>query len=68
MTGGVLGVIAAAATYLFGPWDAMIMVLLAVTALDYVTGVACAAVAKELSSLINELGQSAETVHRDVEK
>jgi len=56
MTGGVLGVIAAAATYLFGPWDAMIMVLLAVTALDYVTGVACAAVAKELSSSVGFKG------------
>lgn len=56
MTGGVLGVIAAAATYLFGPWDAMIMVLLAVTALDYATGVACAAVAKELSSSVGFKG------------
>jgi len=49
-TGGVAAAIGAAAAYLFGPWDAMIMVLVAVVALDYISGVACAAINKELCS------------------
>ena len=43
-------------SYIFGPWDAMIMVLIAVVALDYITGVAYAAVSKTLSSVIGFKG------------
>lgn len=49
MTGG-LAALGAIGAYLFGPWDAMIMVLVAVVALDYISGVVCAAIHKELCS------------------
>ena len=37
---GVLAGVSGVLSYIFGPWDAMIMVLIAVVALDYITGVA----------------------------
>ena len=43
---GVLAGVSGVLSYIFGPWDAMIMVLIAVVALDYITGVAYAAVSK----------------------
>ena len=49
----VLGGVAA---YLWGPWDALIMVLLAVVVLDYVTGILSAAVHKELCSAVGFKG------------
>ena len=49
---GVLAGVSGVLSYIFGPWDAMIMVLIAVVALDYITGVAYAAVSKTLSSVI----------------
>ena len=36
--------IGGAAAYLWGPWDALITALIALVAIDYVTGVICAAV------------------------
>ena len=56
ITGGVSAAIGGGLAYLFGPWDAPIMVLLAVVALDYFTGVACAAVARELCSSVGFKG------------
>ena len=56
MTGGVLAAIGGVLTYLFGPWDAPIMVLVAVVTLDYLSGIACAAAAKELSSTVGFKG------------
>ena len=38
------------AAYLFGPWDALLVALLAVIALDYLTGVAAAAARRASSS------------------
>lgn len=35
-----------AATYLFGPWDAMILALVCVVAIDYITGVIKALILK----------------------
>lgn len=42
--------IGGAAAYLWGPWDALIAALIALCALDYVTGVICAAVNRRLDS------------------
>lgn len=56
MTGGVLVAIGGVLAYLFGPWDAPIMVLVAVVTLDYLSGIACAAVAKELCSTVGFKG------------
>ena len=53
---GVLAGVSGVLSYIFGPWDAMIMVLIAVVALDYITGVAYAAVSKTLSSVIGFKG------------
>ena len=39
-----------AATYIFGPWDAMILALVCVVAIDYLTGVAKALILKQLDS------------------
>ena len=44
------------AAYLWGPWDALINALIALVALDYVTGVICAAANKRLSSEIGFKG------------
>ena len=55
----IKGAIAArggAAAYLWGPWDALINALIALVALDYVTGVICAAANKRLSSEIGFKG------------
>ena len=51
VTGGLFAAIGGALAYLFGPWDAPIIVLLCVVAMDYLTGVAYAAVSKELCSV-----------------
>lgn len=51
----VLAAFAAAggiAAYLFGPWDALLVALLAAIVLDYLTGVAVAAVQRTLSSAV----------------
>jgi len=50
------GALGAAAAYIWGPWDAVIAALLAVVALDYVTGVCCAAILKELNSAVGFKG------------
>ena len=50
---GAIAALGGAAAYLWGPWDALINALIALVALDYVTGVICAAANKRLSS---ELG------------
>ncbi len=39
-----------AAAYLWGPWDALIIALVIFVVLDYITGIAKAAVRRELSS------------------
>ncbi|MEA5059805.1 MAG: holin [Clostridia bacterium] len=46
----VVAVIGGIAAYLWGAWDALIQVLVAVVVIDYVTGVIKAAVKGELSS------------------
>ncbi|HWS30041.1 MAG TPA: phage holin family protein [Clostridia bacterium] len=46
----VLAAIGGALVYLFGPCDALIIALVAVVALDYITGVMSAAFAHKLSS------------------
>ena len=56
ITGGVFAAAGGVLAYLFGPWDAPIMVLLGVVTMDYLTGVACAAVAKELCSTVGFKG------------
>ena len=48
--------IGGAAAYLWGPWDALITALIALVAIDYVTGVICAAANKRLSSEIGFKG------------
>ena len=55
----VLAAFAAAggiAAYLFGPWDALLVALLAAIVLDYLTGVAVAAVQRTLSSAVGWRG------------
>lgn len=42
--------------YLFGPWDALLVALLAAIVLDYLTGVAVAAVQRTLSSAVGWRG------------
>lgn len=44
------------AAYLFGPWDALLVALLAAIVLDYLTGVAVAAVQRTLSSAVGWRG------------
>ena len=53
---GAIAALGGAAAYLWGPWDALINALLALVALDYVTGVICAAANKRLSSEIGFKG------------
>lgn len=48
--------IGGAAAYLWGPWDALITALIALVAIDYVTGVICAAVNGKLSSSVGFKG------------
>ncbi len=43
-------------TYLFGGWSALIKILVAFVAIDYVTGVLAAGVNKEISSQIGMIG------------
>ena len=45
-----------AAAYLWGPWDALILALVGLVALDYVTGVIKAAVLHELNSGVGFAG------------
>ncbi|MBS5878947.1 MAG: phage holin family protein [Clostridium sp.] len=45
-----------AATYLFGPWDAMILALVCVVAIDYITGVIKALILKKLDSNVGFRG------------
>ena len=52
----VLAALGGVAAYLFGPWDALLVALLAVIALDYLTGVAAAAARRALSSAVGWRG------------
>ena len=56
LTGGIPAAIGAILGYLFGPWDAVIMVLLCVVSLDYITGVIGAAVHKCMDSSVGFAG------------
>ncbi|MEG1548374.1 MAG: phage holin family protein [Clostridia bacterium] len=49
MIGGV-------AAYLWGPWDALIIVLIVVVVLDYITGVISASIRKTVSSSVGFTG------------
>ena len=53
---GAIAALGGAAAYFWGPWDALINALIALVALDYVTGVICAAANKRLSSEIGFKG------------
>ena len=53
---GAIADLGGGAAYLWGPWDALINALIALVALDYVTGVICAAANKRLSSEIGFKG------------
>ena len=53
---GAAAAIGGALSYVFGPWDAMITALVAAVVMDYVTGVAYAALSKTLSSAIGFKG------------
>lgn len=53
---GAIAALGGAAAYIWGPWDALINALIALVALDYVTGVICAAANKRLSSEIGFKG------------
>ena len=53
---GAIAALGGAAAYLWGPWDALINALIALVAIDYVTGVICAAANKRLSSEIGFKG------------
>lgn len=53
---GAIAALGGAAAYLWGPWDALINALIALVALDYVTGIICAAANKRLSSEIGFKG------------
>jgi len=46
----VLAALGGIASYLWGPWDALCMTLVAIVAIDYVTGVTKAAILKQLDS------------------
>lgn len=52
----IAAAVGGALAWLFGAWDPLIMVLLAVMVLDYITGVADAAVAGTLSSAVGFKG------------
>ena len=56
LTGGIPAAIGAILGYLFGPWDAVIMVLLCVVSLDYITGAIGAAVHKCMDSSVGFAG------------
>ena len=44
------------ATYIWGPWDALIIALVAMVAIDYITGIIKAAMQGKLSSLVGFKG------------
>ncbi|MCE5235457.1 MAG: phage holin family protein [Clostridiaceae bacterium] len=52
----ILAAIGGVLVYLFGPCDALIMALVAVVALDYITGVMSAGFARKLSSAVGFQG------------
>ena len=52
----VAAAVGGALAWLFGAWDPLIMVLVAVMVLDYITGVADAAVTGTLSSTVGFKG------------
>ena len=51
-----IAAIGGAAAYLWGPWDALILALVCVVAMDYVTGVVKAAVLRRLDSAVGFRG------------
>lgn len=51
-----LAILGGIAAYLWGPWDALLIALVACVVLDYVTGVIKAAVLKELDSAVGFRG------------
>ena len=53
---GAAAALGGAAAYLWGAWDAMIQVLVAVVVIDYVTGIVGAAMKGELSSAVGFKG------------
>ncbi len=56
LTRGIPAALAGALSYLFGPWDAPIAILLCVVCLDYITGVINAAIHKTVSSAVGFSG------------
>lgn len=52
----IAAILGGLAAYLWGAWDAFIQVLVAVVVIDYVTGVAKAAINKELDSAVGFIG------------
>ena len=52
----VLGVFGGTLAYFLGGWDTMLKILVLCVVLDYITGVLCAVVAKNLSSEIGYKG------------
>ena len=52
----ISAIIGGLAAYLWGAWDAFIQVLVAVVVIDYITGVAKAAIKKELDSAVGFIG------------
>ncbi|MDR0840646.1 MAG: phage holin family protein [Christensenellaceae bacterium] len=56
LTKGIPAALGGLFAYLFGPWDASIMVLLCVVCLDYITGIIGAAVCKCLDSGVGFMG------------
>lgn len=53
---GILAAIGGIAAYLWGPWDALIIALVACVVIDYITGVANAWCKHELSSAVGARG------------
>lgn len=53
---GVAAVLGGIAAYLWGPWDALIAVLVSCVVIDYITGVVKGAYKHELSSKVGFLG------------
>lgn len=52
----VIATIGTVGNYLFGGWDSMLLALVALVAIDYITGVAAAYVRRELSSDVGARG------------
>lgn len=53
---GIIAALGGIAAYLWGPWDALIIALVACVVIDYITGVAKAAYKHELSSEVGFKG------------